>query len=505
MQQESSSAIALLNQQLQGEIGNLRSQIDDLTDQLSNKSEEVEVVEVRQESKSAIALLNQQLQGEIGNLRSQIDDLTDQLSNKSEEVEVAEIRQESQSAIALLNEQLQGEIGNLRFQIDDLVEQVSDKSEAAALAEIQQNTNSAIDQLNQQLQGEIINLRSGLNDLNQQFSSRPEVEAIANLSEALAAIQPPQIEDWPHIKIKVIGVGGAGEKAINRAMASRLIGVEFLCINTDAQELAQSFAPNILQIGQNLTQGMSAGADPTTGEQAAKESRQEIAAAIEQSDIVFIVAGMGGGTGTGAAPIIAEIAKEKGALTVGIVTLPFVHEGRRRIEKANEGIADLQNKADVLIAITIDKVLTTISEWTPIKEAFRVVDDLLCQAVEAISDIINVPGLVNVDFGNLRKAIASSGIAQIGIGQGSGKSRAKSAAMAAISSPLLSGSIKEAKTVIFHIKGSSDMSLQEVNTAAETINEYLNAKANIMFGADIDDRLQDEVRVTLIATGLAGR
>jgi len=305
-------------------------------------------------------------------------------------------------------------------------------------------------------------------------------------------------------KIKVIGVGGGGGNAVNRMIASDVSGVEFWSVNTDAQALAQAMAPKHLQVGQKLTRGLGAGGNPAIGQKAAEESRDEIAAALENSDLVFITAGMGGGTGTGAAQIVAEIAKEVGALTVGVVTRPFTFEGRRRTSQADEGIAALQSRVDTLIVIPNDKLLSVISEQTPVQEAFRVADDILRQGVQGISDIITIPGLVNVDFADVRAVMADAGSALMGIGIGSGKSRAREAAMAAISSPLLESSIDGAKGVVFNITGGTDLTLHEVNAAAEIIYEVVDPNANIIFGAVIDERMQGEVRITVIATGFTG-
>jgi cell division protein FtsZ len=302
-------------------------------------------------------------------------------------------------------------------------------------------------------------------------------------------------------KIKVIGVGGGGGNAVNRMIASGVSGVEFWSINTDAQALAQASALKRLQVGQKLTRGLGAGGNPAIGQKAAEESRDEIAAALEHSDLVFITAGMGGGTGTGAAPIVAEVAKEMGALTVGVVTRPFKFEGRRRTGQAEEGIAALQSRVDALIVIPNDKLLSVISEQTPVQEAFRTADDILRQGVQGISDIITIPGLVNVDFADVRAVMADSGSALMGIGIGSGKSRAREAAIAAISSPLLEASIDGARGVVFNITGGADLTLHEVDAAAEIIYEVVDPNANIIFGAVIDERLQGEIRVTVIATG----
>jgi cell division protein FtsZ len=305
-------------------------------------------------------------------------------------------------------------------------------------------------------------------------------------------------------KIKVIGVGGGGGNAVNRMIASEVAGVEFWSINTDAQALAQASAPKRLQMGQKLTRGLGAGGNPAIGQKAAEESRDEIAHALENTDLVFITAGMGGGTGTGAAPIVAEVAKEMGALTVGVVTRPFTFEGRRRTTQAEEGIAALQSRVDTLIVIPNNQLLSVISEQTPVQEAFRVADDILRQGVQGISDIITIPGLVNVDFADVRAVMADAGSALMGIGIGSGKSRAREAAMSAISSPLLESSIEGARGVVLNITGGSDLTLHEVNAAAETVYEVVDPNANIIFGAVIDDKLQGEIRITVIATGFSG-
>jgi len=302
-------------------------------------------------------------------------------------------------------------------------------------------------------------------------------------------------------KIKVIGIGGGGCNAVNRMIDSEVSGIEFWAINTDAQALNDSASQNGLQVGQKLTRGLGAGGNPAIGQKAAEESRDEIAASLEGSDLVFITAGMGGGTGTGGAPVVAEVAKEVGALTVGVVTRPFIFEGRRRTSQAEEGIAALRSCVDTLIVIPNDKLLSVISEQTPVQEAFQVADDILRQGVQGISDIITIPGLVNVDFADVRTVMADAGSALMGIGVGSGKSRAREAAIAAISSPLLEASIDGAKGVVFNITGGSDLTLHEVNAAAEIIYEAVDPNANIIFGAVIDDRLQGEVRITVIATG----
>ncbi|WP_231833786.1 cell division protein FtsZ [Thermosynechococcus vestitus] len=305
-------------------------------------------------------------------------------------------------------------------------------------------------------------------------------------------------------RIKVIGVGGGGGNAVNRMIASNVAGVEFWCVNTDAQAIAQSQAHRCLQIGQKLTRGLGAGGNPAIGQKAAEESREDLAAALKDADLIFITCGMGGGTGTGAAPIVAEVAKEQGALTVAVVTRPFTFEGRRRANQADEGIEALQSRVDTLIVIPNDKILSVISEQTSVQDAFRVADDVLRQGVQGISDIINVPGLINVDFADIRSVMADAGSAMMGIGIASGKSRATEAALSAISSPLLERSIEGAKGVVFNITGGTDLSLHEVNAAADVIYNVADANANIIFGAVIDPQMQGEVQITVIATGFSG-
>lgn len=302
-------------------------------------------------------------------------------------------------------------------------------------------------------------------------------------------------------RIKVIGVGGGGCNAVNRMIDSGVAGIEFWALNTDAQALTKASNSNHLQIGQKLTRGLGAGGNPAIGQKAAEESRDEISTAIEGADLVFITSGMGGGTGTGAAPVVAEAAKEAGALTVGVVTRPFTFEGRRRTSQAEEGIQALQESVDTLIIIPNDKLLSVISEQTPVQEAFRFADDILRQGVQGISDIITISGLVNVDFADVRAVMADAGSALMGIGVGSGKSRAREAAIAAISSPLLETSIDGAAGAVLNITGGNDLTLHEVNSAAEIIYEAVDPNANIIFGAVIDDRMQGEVRITVIATG----
>jgi cell division protein FtsZ len=302
-------------------------------------------------------------------------------------------------------------------------------------------------------------------------------------------------------KIKVMGVGGGGCNAVDRMIESEVTGIEFWAINTDAQALERASAQQKLQIGQKITKGLGAGGNPAIGQKAAEESREEIAHALENTDLVFITAGMGGGTGTGAASIAAEVAKEMGCLTIGVVTRPFTFEGRRRIQQAEEGINALKNRVDTLIIVPNNQLLNVISPETPIKQAFHVADDVLRQGVQGISDIITIPGLINVDFADVKAIVADAGSALMGIGVSSGKSRAREAAMTAISSPLLEASIEGAKGVVMNITGGYDLTLHEVNAAAESVHEVVDEDAHIIFGAVIDDSMEGEIRITVIATG----
>jgi cell division protein FtsZ len=344
-----------------------------------------------------------------------------------------------------------------------------------------------------------VNSNNPFNNSGLNFSQGHDHKKTSADNSRIGEIVPGRIAN-----IKVIGVGGGGGNAVNRMIESDVSGVEFWSINTDAQALTLAGAPSRLQIGQKLTRGLGAGGNPAIGQKAAEESRDEIAMALEGADLVFITAGMGGGTGTGAAPIVAEVAKEMGALTVGVVTRPFVFEGKRRTSQAEQGIEGLKSRVDTLIIIPNNKLLEVIPEQTPVQEAFRYADDVLRQGVQGISDIITIPGLVNVDFADVRAVMADAGSALMGIGVSSGKSRAREAAIAAISSPLLECSIEGARGVVFNITGGSDLTLHEVNAAAETIYEVVDPNANIIFGAVIDDRLQGEVRITVIATGFTG-
>lgn len=304
-------------------------------------------------------------------------------------------------------------------------------------------------------------------------------------------------------KIKVIGVGGGGSNAVNRMIESAMKGVEFWIVNTDIQAMRMSpvFPENRLQIGQELTRGLGAGGNPEIGMNAAKESKEAIEEALYGSDMVFVTAGMGGGTGTGGVPIIAGVAKSMGILTVGIVTTPFSFEGRRRTVQAQEGIAALRENVDTLIVIPNDKLLTAVSASTPVTDAFNLADDILRQGVRGISDIITIPGLVNVDFADVRAIMADAGSSLMGIGTATGKTRARDAALNAIQSPLLDIGIERATGIVWNITGGSDLTLFEVNAAAEVIYDLVDPSANLIFGAVIDPSLSGQVSITLIATG----
>lgn len=306
-------------------------------------------------------------------------------------------------------------------------------------------------------------------------------------------------------QIKVIGVGGAGSNAVNRMIEAGLQGVEFIALNTDAQALLSSDAGHKVRIGEKLTKGLGAGSDPDVGKRAAEESREEIRQLIDGADMVFVTAGMGGGTGTGGAPVVCEIAKECSALTVAVVTRPFTFEGKRRRLQAEQGIESLRDKVDTLITIPNDRLLQVIEKRTSMLEAFRKADDVLRQGVQGISDLITVPGLINLDFADVRTIMTSAGSALMGIGRAAGDDRAVKAAREAISSPLLEASIEGAKGILLNITGSSNLGLFEVNEAAEIIAEAADPEANIIFGAVIDEAMQDEIRVTVIATGFENK
>lgn len=301
--------------------------------------------------------------------------------------------------------------------------------------------------------------------------------------------------------IKVIGVGGGGVNAVNRMIDAGLKGVEFIAINTDAQALLMSDADVKLDIGRELTRGLGAGSDPEIGRQAAEDHRQEIEDVLQGADMVFITAGEGGGTGTGAAPVVAEIAKSLNALTIGVVTRPFTFEGRRRSVQAEAGIQRLREKVDTQIVIPNDRLLTIADDKTSMLNAFKMADEVLLQGVQGITDLITTPGLINTDFADVKMVMNDAGSALMGIGYSSGEGRALAAARSAISSPLLEASIEGARGILLNISGGSDLGLLEVNEAAEVIHAVAHPDANIIFGAVIDDAMGDEIRVTVIAAG----
>ncbi len=305
--------------------------------------------------------------------------------------------------------------------------------------------------------------------------------------------------------IRVIGVGGGGSNAVNRMIRADMLGVEFITVNTDAQALARSVAPRTLRIGEKVTRGLGAGGDPSIGQRSAEEDAERIRGALAGSDMVFVTAGMGGGTGSGAAPVIAEIARGEGALTIGVVTKPFGFEGAKRRMVAERQTEELRGRVDTLITIPNDRLRDVVGLHTSIVDAFRVVDDVLRQGVQGISDLITIPGLINLDFADVRTIMTSAGSALMGIGRASGGDRAAVAARAAIASPLLDTSITGARGVLLNITGGPDLGLFEVNEAAEIIREAADPEANIIFGTVIDERMADELSITVIATGFDPR
>ena len=302
--------------------------------------------------------------------------------------------------------------------------------------------------------------------------------------------------------LRVVGVGGAGVNAVNRMVEAQVEGVEFIAINTDLQSLQQSNADVTLHIGGELTRGLGSGSDPSLGRKAAMEEYDRIKSLIKGSDMVFITAGAGGGTGTGAAPVVARLAREIGALTVGIVTKPFGFEGSRRGEQAEVGIRELSEEVDTLIVVPNSRLLTVLEKQTSMVEAFRVADDVLRQGVQGISDLITLPGLINLDFADVRTIMSEAGQALLGIGMGTGETRAMEAAQRAVESPLLETSVEGARSILLSITGGKDLSLFEVNDAAKAVAEAAHPDANIIFGAMVDEKIQNEVWVTVVATGL---
>ncbi len=308
-------------------------------------------------------------------------------------------------------------------------------------------------------------------------------------------------EETNFAAIKVIGVGGAGTNAVNRMVDAGLRGVDFIAVNTDKQALAMSKAPIQIQIGDKLTKGLGAGANPEVGQKAAEESREEIANKIKGSDLVFVTCGMGGGTGTGAAPIIAETAREMGILTIGVVSKPFLFEGRQRMKNAEAGIERLKANVDTLVVVPNDRLLSVVTKGTTMTDAFKIADDTLRQGIQGISDLIAVPSLINLDFADVRTVMQSRGLAHMGIGIGKGESRMVDAAKQAISSPMLETSIDGARAVLINITGGPDTSIIDINEAAQLITAAADPEANIIFGAGIDESMEDEVKITVIATG----
>ena len=312
----------------------------------------------------------------------------------------------------------------------------------------------------------------------------------------------PEFETFA--RIKVVGIGGSGNHAISRMVEAGLSGVEFVAVNTDAQDLHHCKASEKIHIGKNLTRGLGAGMNPDVGRQAAEENKDEIQDALKNTDMVFITCGLGGGTGTGAAPIIAEAAREAGALTVAVVTKPFIFEGIQRKKIANEGLENLMNQVDTIITIPNDKILQVINEKTLLLESFKIADDILRQGVQGISDLITTPGIVNVDFADVKAIMQGKGSSLMGIGSASGESRAVDAAKRAINSPLLEMSIDGAKGVLFNVSGGSDLTMMEVNEAAGVITELIDEDAKVIFGSIIDENLKKgEVKITVIATGFS--
>lgn len=318
-------------------------------------------------------------------------------------------------------------------------------------------------------------------------------------SESMAQIKPP-FETFA--RIKVIGVGGGGTNALQRMIEARIHGVEFIAVNTDAQALHNSNAPVKIHIGKSLTRGLGAGMNPEVGRQAAIDTKEEISAAVKGSDMVFVTTGLGGGTGTGAAPVVAEIAREAGALTIGVVTKPFTFEGAQRMKIADAGWNNLRERVDSLITIPNDRILSIIDRKTPLLESFGIVDDVLRQGVQGISDLITIPGIVNLDFADVRAVMSNSGSALMGIGRATGDDRAVEAAKMAINSPLLEVSIDGATGVLFNVSGGPDMAMAEINEAARIITEHIHSEAKVIFGAVMDDKLKKgEIKITVVASG----
>ncbi len=308
----------------------------------------------------------------------------------------------------------------------------------------------------------------------------------------------------PVANIKVIGVGGGGNNAVNRMINANITSAQFVAINTDKQALLMSKAELRLQIGEKLTRGLGAGADPDIGQKAAEESKASISELLKDCDLVFITAGMGGGTGTGAAPVVAQLAKEMGILTIAVVTKPFGFEGKRRMENADRGIENLQKYVDTLVIIPNDKLLKLVPKGTPIVEAFRYADDVLRQGIQGISDVIVKPGMINLDFADVRSIMKNKGLAHMGIGHAKGENKTLEAVRQAVSSPLLETTIEGSTGVLLYVKGGPDLALDEIYEAADLVKEVLDPECNIIFGSGIDEAMNDEVEITIIATGFPG-
>ena len=332
-------------------------------------------------------------------------------------------------------------------------------------------------------------------------TAAPTGDVYARPERELEAFTPPPPANAGHPVLRVVGVGGAGVNAVNRMVEADINGVEFLAINTDLQSLQLSAAHETLHIGDYVTRGLGSGSDPELGRKAAREEYDRIKAMLRGSDMVFIAAGAGGGTGTGAAPVVAQIARELGALTVGIVTRPFQFEGTRRREQAEAGIAALGAEVDTLIVVPNNRLLSVLDRGVSMVEAFRVADDVLRQGVQGISDLVTLPGLINLDFADVRTIMAEAGNALLGIGMGTGERRAIDAAEQAVASPLLETSMEGAQSILLSITGGKDISLWEVNEAAKAVAEAAHPDANIIFGAMVDEKLEDQVWVTVVATG----
>ncbi|MCA9842813.1 MAG: cell division protein FtsZ, partial [Cyanobacteria bacterium HKST-UBA03] len=339
------------------------------------------------------------------------------------------------------------------------------------------------------------NLGAGMG--NPKASDSPLLRSLATRAQTTDA----QIQSFTQSKaiIKVVGVGGGGGNGVNRMIASGMQNVEFWMMNTDSQVLENASTPYRIQLGSKITRGLGAGGNPAIGQKAAEESREEVASALKGADMVFITAGMGGGTGTGAAPIVAEIARDQGALTVGVVTKPFTFEGRRRMQQATQGLESLKESVDTLIVIPNDKLLEVVERRTSLQDAFRIADEVLQRGVQGISNIITVPGLINVDFADVKAIMSMAGSAIMGIGVASGEGRAVEAARMAVNSPLLETQIDGASGVIFNVTGGADMTLHEVNEAAAVIYDAVDNDANIIFGSVIDERISGEIQITVIA------